>query len=39
MKVGDYMARVIPHYHGMAVPQETARIRWQPRQFEATDVS
>jgi starch phosphorylase len=27
----DYTARVIPHYDGVAVPQETARILWQPR--------
>jgi glycogen phosphorylase len=27
--VGDYTARVIPHYDGVAVPLEAARILWQ----------
>jgi glycogen phosphorylase len=25
----DYTARVIPHYDGVAVPQEAPRILWQ----------
>jgi starch phosphorylase len=25
----DYTARVIPHFDGMAIPLEDARIRWQ----------
>ena len=26
---GDYTARVIPHYNGVAVPLESAHILWQ----------
>jgi starch phosphorylase len=37
--ITDYTARVIPHCSGVTVPLEAAQILWQPRRYEAMDVS
>jgi hypothetical protein len=37
--ITNYTARVIPHCSGVTVPLEAAQILWQPRRYEAMDVS